>query len=47
VNKKEYLSDENAYNWRNYLMDCFKNDVSLEELSFYEKILESIDLLNK
>lgn len=47
VNKKEYLSDENAYNWRNYLMDCFKNDVSLEELSSYEKILESIDLLNK
>ncbi|GJH40713.1 hypothetical protein RCZ04_12630 [Capnocytophaga sp. HP1101] len=47
VSKKEYLSDENAYYWRNYLIDCFKNNTSLEELSSYEKILESINLLNQ
>ncbi|MDO4880460.1 MAG: insulinase family protein [Capnocytophaga sp.] len=44
VAKNESLTDDNAYNWRTYLIDCFKNNISLEELEAYENILENITI---
>lgn len=42
VNKQENLSAGNAYNWQNYLIDCFKNN-ALKDLPYYEDVLEAID----
>ena len=43
VTKATFLTDDNAYNWRNYLLDSFKNEATLEDLCNYERILQQIE----
>lgn len=43
VTKATFLTDDNTYNWRNYLLDSFKNEATLEDLCNYERILQQIE----